>query len=423
MGKKFIIGGSVVLTLLLWLGSKWYYHDWFADPYKYVAKTASLSATILLCWSFILAARLHFFENIFGGLDQIYHIHKIVGRTAFWIILIHPLFLACNLDCSIWETVDYFRFRHDLGFDLGLVAMIVLIVLMGLAVAYFLPYHVWKSIHSFFGLFFLLSIFHIIFIDKDIGKYPLLGIWFYSWVIFAAACYIYIRFLYRYIGPRFPYKVESLVFNEGVIELWLAPMAKKMHYHPGQFVYLNGHPFSIASLANPEGRIRLGIKRVGGFTEKLASLKEGDPVTLFGPYGTFADRFLLANKESIFVGAGIGITPFVSMWEMALVFHRIPKVDLFYIDDHDASFDNHIKDIAICSQYKGHPRLQERGHTYELYKGRITAQYIADKVESFEGKNIFLCGPLSFRKEMVKQLKKLGVRYYQIVTEDFELRS
>ena len=40
---------TVAITLSLWLGSKWYFNDWFENPYKYPAKLASLSATVLFC--------------------------------------------------------------------------------------------------------------------------------------------------------------------------------------------------------------------------------------------------------------------------------------------------------------------------------------------------------------------------------------
>jgi magnesium-transporting ATPase (P-type) len=53
----------VLITLAICLASKWYYEDWFANPYKYVAKTISLSATILMCCCIILSTRWRFLER------------------------------------------------------------------------------------------------------------------------------------------------------------------------------------------------------------------------------------------------------------------------------------------------------------------------------------------------------------------------
>lgn len=441
-----LIFGSVFITLAIWLGSKWFYGDWFVNPYKYVAKTASLSATILMCWAIILAARFKGLETFFGGLDKIYHTHKIVGRSSFWIILLHPLFLSCNPECNFRDTIAYFHFHGEWGFDLGLVSLILMVMFMLAAFCYFLPYHIWKRLHEWMGLVFLTAALHIVLIDKDINEYPLLSSWFYSWILLAALCYIYMRFLYRFIGPRFDYLVESVTCSENVLEIWLAPQGKKMHYHPGQFVYLEcaskeigheRHPYSIASLCNADGRIRLGIKCLGDHTEKLKRLysnnlgnrhlaiAKDDAVILYGPYGRFSDRFLTAQKESIFIGAGIGITPFISMWDMALQVEKFPQVHLFYVNTHeyDPSFDKRIKDIAICAQYKGHPSFEKRGHTYELFQGHISADYIEQKVGTLKKKNIFICGPEGFRKALVKELKKKGVRPYNIITEEFNLRA
>lgn len=429
-----VIGGSVLLTLIIWLMSKWYYNDWFTHPYKYVAKTASLSGSILMCWTLLLAARLRMLENAFGGLDKIYRVHKVVGRAAFWIIMIHPLFLACNDDCDIKATIAYFHFQQDIGFNLGLLALGSFILMMILAVCYFLPYHIWKALHAGMGVVFVLSMLHAILIDKDIARYPLLSLWFYSFVGLSFLSYLYYRFLYPYIGPRFDYVIKNIAYTESVMEIDLTPLAEKMHYYPGQFVYMKchsphirpeTHPYSLASLCEAEGGVRLGIKRVGDHTETLSSLKEGDKITLLGPYGKFGEKFLAAEKECVFIGAGIGITPFVSMWEMALLVEKFPPVHLFYVnaDEYDASFDNRLKDSAIRAQYKGHEHFQERGHSYELFIGHITAHYLAEKVKNLKECYVFICGPLSLRKDLTKQLKKEGVSYENIISEDFDLRA
>jgi predicted ferric reductase len=75
---------SVAATLILWLVSKWYFQDWFFDPYKYFAKAASLSATILMCWCICLSTRLPPLEGFFGGLDKVYQIHKRLGKPSFF---------------------------------------------------------------------------------------------------------------------------------------------------------------------------------------------------------------------------------------------------------------------------------------------------------------------------------------------------
>ena len=46
---------TIAITLAIWIGNKWYFNDWFDNPYKYPAKAASLAATVLLCWCVLLS--------------------------------------------------------------------------------------------------------------------------------------------------------------------------------------------------------------------------------------------------------------------------------------------------------------------------------------------------------------------------------
>ena len=104
---------SVAATWGIWLGSKWYFQDWFEDPFKYPAKAASLSAMVLMCWCTLLSTRLTLFEDVFGGLDKVYQIHKRLGRWSFWIILVHPLCLAAD------QLPELGAFFSDMWSDAG----------------------------------------------------------------------------------------------------------------------------------------------------------------------------------------------------------------------------------------------------------------------------------------------------------------
>ena len=76
--------------LLLWIICKWAYQDWFDDGFKYGAKAASLSATTLMCWCVVLSARFRVVEDLFGGLDKVYQIHKRLGKALCVVIALHP---------------------------------------------------------------------------------------------------------------------------------------------------------------------------------------------------------------------------------------------------------------------------------------------------------------------------------------------
>jgi predicted ferric reductase len=211
------------------------------------------------------------------------------------------------------------------------------------------------------------------------------------------------------------------------------------------------HPYSIASGYNLAASIKLGIKQVGDHTKSLTMLETGDRVLLYGPYGHFSDAFLHADRDSVFIGGGIGITPFIGMWHVALhseerldsdqvplpvrSLHpeilrtwKSPVVSLFYVcaRSAEASFDNDIRNEVILSRFQGFPELERRGHHYELFlssrQGRISAEYIDSRVKGgIRDKYLFMCGPSPLVDALTKQFLAMGVPPEQIITEDFNL--
>ncbi|MFW6243653.1 MAG: ferric reductase-like transmembrane domain-containing protein, partial [Desulfovibrionales bacterium] len=319
---------SVAFTLTLWLGSKWYFQDWFADPFKYPAKAASLSVTVLMCWCILLSTRWRFLEEWFHGLDKVYQVHKRLGRLAFFIILLHPICLGLDQLPHLIDVLGDMWFvvpegdTYLWGQNLGVAALLVMSLLVALTLWIKPPYHLWKRSHEWFGLVLGMVVAHILLVDADIAAYPLLRLWMYGLLLLALGAFTYIRFLYRYLGPHFRYRVSRIEKTEDILELTFTPVEEKMDFKPSQFVYLSverpdispePHPYSIACGYNLAARFKLGIKQVGDHTRSLDRLTTGDPVTVYGPYGRFSEPFLSGERDCLFIGGGIGITPMISM--------------------------------------------------------------------------------------------------------------
>src|SRR3989344_7655381 len=97
----------------------------------------------------------------------------------------------------------------------------------------------------------------------------------------------------------------------------------KIDYKPGQYMMVeletgdeeNTHPLSIASSPTEEFLLFSTKISQSSFKQKFNSLKVGDKVKIKGPMGIFV---LNENaKEIIFLGGGIGITPFRDMIKYA----------------------------------------------------------------------------------------------------------
>jgi predicted ferric reductase len=457
---------TVCAALILWIGSKAYYQDWFSDPYKYPAKAASLSATVLMCWGIFLSTRFGFLENFFGGLDKVYQIHKRIGRLSFFLIILHPLFLSAHNLPDLLGFLQGLGFRHPAGDrylwgqNVGVAAFLIMAGLMIVTLWVKIHYHLWKKSHEWFGLVLLLVAAHVFVVNRDVATYPMLRIGIYGSLLLALASFVYIRFLYRFWGPCYQYTVSGISRIGQILEVTFSPKGKRMDFRPSQFVYAvvhkegiapEPHPYSIACGYNLENHIKLGIKMSGDYTRTLDKLEAGDAVTLYGPYGHFSDRFLSGEGDCIFIGGGIGITPFLGMWHVALhsqerldtgqvpdrlrLLHpefiktwKSPLVYLFYICrvQEEASFDDDIRREVTMSHFHGFRAFEERGHHYELYltatKGRITGEYVDQRVKGgVQDKNIFLCGPTPMVEYMIGQFKSLGVKDHRIILEDFNL--
>ena len=457
---------AVGATLAIWLLSKWYYQDWFANPYKYIAKAASLSATVLMCGSIVLSTRWRFLEGFFGGLDKVYQVHKRIGRWAFFLILLHPVFLAIDRLPDVPAFLKAFFIlkpddsRYLWGQNVGIAALLGFALLITLTLWVRIAYHRWKKTHEYFGLVLLIGGVHICLVDADVAQYPFLTVWIYALLSLALASFLYIRFLYRRWGPRFDYYVYGIEHTGDILKLTFVPRDQKMDFRPGQFVYLvvhkegitpEPHPYSIACGYNLEAKLKFGIKQLGDHTRTLDRLNVGDPVTLYGPYGHFSDAFLRADRDCVFIGGGIGITPFIGMWHVALHSEerydksqvpepirdlhpeilktwKSPRVSLFFVcrTHEDASFDSDIRTEVILSQFYGFPHLEERSHYYDLFlsseQGRISANYIDQRVRGgIKDKYVFLCGPTLMTNALIRQFKTMGLHHRQIIVEDFNL--
>jgi predicted ferric reductase len=461
----YIILISVILTLCIWIGSKWYYADWFADPYKYVAKYASLTATILFSWSMVLSARLRVIERWFGGLDKVYTAHKWLGIMGFWLVFLHPLFLGLHKLPDLLGFITYYAWRSEdtsinIGFNIGIVTLLLLISLILMIRNTKIPYHIWKKSHEFMTLFYLGLMLHALLMTADIAKYPLLGAWMYGWFALALGCGVYIRFLYYQFGPKYRYQISDIETFGDLVEINLRPTSKKMLFKPGQFVFVRFtnpafkyeyHPYSIACAPNQDGYVKIGIKTLGDDTAHIHELKMDEKVILFGPYGNFGEKFLQARKDVVCVGGGIGITPFLGIWDTALnsderikvdecyelvdfdeasaMAWKSPRVHLFYTvkTEAEAIFDDNIQRIGIKSKFNGFGDYTTRGHSYTLHdfeeKGFIDANMIEKTTGNLMDKWFMLCGPKSMTSSLIAQLKAKGVKNSQIICEDYDMRE
>ena len=129
-------------------------------------------------------------------------------------------------------------------------------------------------------------------------------------ILAGGAAWLYRVVLFNRLGPRYPYRLETVVSPESnIIDLVMRPVDRRMMYEPGTFVFLRVpdmegqqkelHPFSISS--SPVDRdLRVSIRTVGDFTRRLPSLESGTHLEVYGPFGGFTShRFAHFRRLSL----------------------------------------------------------------------------------------------------------------------------
>ncbi len=408
----------------------WVADDLYSNYWKYPAKVGSHGALILMCWAFILSTRLRSVEWLFGGLDKVYKTHRRLGEIAFTIIFLHPIFLAIAFSDSVQSGLRYVWFSQDPIRNTGIASLILFIVLVVFSItSKLLPYHWWKQTHHFFGALLVLVAIHAMISGGEISKYPVLQLWYGTWVLLALVSYIYIRILYRWIGPQYEYRVANVEeIGDEITEVHLRPKGRAMRFAPGQFVYVQFdtqtvsaemHPFSISS--PPEaGDLRLSIKSLGDWTGGVKELRNGAPARILGPYGRFTEMlWSQPEKPVVFIGGGIGITPFLSILRSERFKVRTAPASMIYSGTkRDALvYDKELLDVSSRIKH-----LSYVTHCSDD-EGFIDFEYIKNHTSHAHSEAIYMiCGPAPMMQSLTKLLQDNEVPAAQIITEDFSIR-
>jgi predicted ferric reductase len=461
-----LIAASVFCTLSLWMGTKIERQDWFSYPALYGSKTCALTAATLMSWLMLLASKTRWVERLFGGIDRAYAWHRKLGLTVGVLLLLHPLFLAePRIPRVMWALsylvvpFPYPETNYQVGANLGALVLIGMIGLLFLARRLSRPYQKWLNTHRWMGAIFLLSLLHIALVDRDVAHYPLLRGWLWSWLLFGAMMWLSIR-LFPWWGPQSDYRVAEIDATGDLLRIRLTPVAGCLQFEPGQWVFVEAqgvgepgerHPLSIASAPREDGVLELGVRVVGPWTAALKEVRLGALVRLYGPFGVLGRHFLEEPQDLVCIGGGIGITPFLGLWDLALhseerskddevlppttlnrdhIRHwKSPRVQLLYLvkDPREAIFDPWIRQTAIASRFHGLEHAGERGHIYELVVSSpanpVSLKDLSKLCGGLDGKKILLCGPPQMISAFREQAHLLHLPADAISSELFEWRA
>jgi predicted ferric reductase len=423
-GPLFVILLAVI-PLIIWLP----FSDFSSPPriWTSLGQAAALVGFCLYATNVLLSSRLKFIETLFFGLNRAYIIHHQIGVFALVFLLFHPLGIAVSYTyASVAAAANLLLWNFDnIPVLLGSIALWSTILFIVLTLYVRLEYDFWKSIHHYLGVALFIAGLHVFLINSTTSISPHLKIYLLTYAALAVTAF-FLRWFYPrwFSGKKSWYVKSASKINSDLIELVLTPgLTKPLNFHPGQFIFIEprvsgipfqSHPFSLTS-AEKSADISLTVKMSGDFTRSLPLLAPGHEILVEGPYGRFGPAFT-PGKRQIWIGGGIGITPFVSLTR-SLKADNPDDITLYYLvkDKQEAVFS---PEFYLVTKSVGNFR-------YQLHisntSGRFTAKNLSADHSKLAEYDFFICGPVSLMSALRKQLHDLHIPENKIHTEEFAL--
>ena len=394
---------------------------------------SAVVAFAIVALQFVVAARLPWIEAPFG-LDVLLRFHRTMAFVALGLLCLHPVLVASG---EGWALLTQWQAAWPVW--AGRLALLLFFAHVAAAVfrrALRLRYETWRRLHNAAALLLLgLGFLHSLALGDDLEGRAARGVWA-ALLLVAGGAWLYGRLVRSQLLRRAPYRIVSV--TREAPRVWTVtlepPAGRALRYAPGQFQFLRPHggavpdeehPFSIASSPSPGGFISLTIKESGDFTAAVGRFKPGDLATVHGPFGRFSHVFHPDADDLVFVAAGVGITPLMSMLRymrdqrdarrVLLVYVNRGAADIVFRGELDAIESGGfpvLKTVHVLSQ----PPADWTGPA-----GRLHTESLRSLCGGFPGKTFFICCPPVMASGLIRGLRSGGVSPGRIHADYFGL--
>ena len=394
-----------------------------------IAVLLAYAGTSAFALNLVLGARLRIVEALFGGLDRMYRVHRVNGQLAFAFLLGHVvLILASRATISTQTALDL------LGPGAGWTVFAGVLAFSGMTVAIVVTlfvrvnHELFVYVQRSFGVAFLGATYHVFTSSGARADSRALNVYLASLATVGIAAFVYRSVLGSLLVRRRRYRVTGVNrLDEHVAEFELEPVAERLAFHPGQFVFVcfhspalderfglllrnQFHPFSITS-APGERTLRITVKAVGDYTRAMRLLEPGAEAVVEGPYGSFGTETTTARQ--IWIAGGIGVTPFLSMARS--LDGAGPAVAFYYCVEREpeAHFLDELRSIA--QEREGLEVVLVPRDT----EGFLTAERLAAENPDLVARDVLLCGPPAMIDSLRPQLAAKGLPRKRFHAEEF----
>lgn len=387
---------------------------------------------MILALQFVITGRLRWVEAPFG-LDVLLVFHRVMALVATAALCVHPVLTASG---EGWPLLTGQRVHWYIWVGRAALAVLLVQVLASLARrAVRLPYERWRRMHNVFAP----AILALGFIHSLTAGDHMHGGGLAVWAALGAGafgCWLYGVVVRPRLLLRHPFQVMTVASE--VPHVWTLTLRaheqRPFQFAPGQFQFLRlhgtefpaeEHPFSIASSPTRSGSITVTIKESGDFTAGIGRVRPGSRATVHGPFGRFSHTLHPDERRLVFVAAGVGITPFMSMlrymrdrreWRsVLLVYASRSPADVIFGDELRAIEAGGVPELKVIHVLSNAPASWV-GET-----GRLDADRLARLCRGVEGKAFYLCCPPPMTASLIGGLRRMGVSPRHIHTDAFSL--
>jgi predicted ferric reductase len=386
----------------------------------------------LLALQFVFSGRIRRVAPSFG-MDNIIQYHREMGIVGFLLVLGHVVVLMIA-DPPFLEYFDpRVNFLRSVFLIAALIALVALLATSLWRETFRMQYEWWRLAHGvlalavvFIGLVHMVQVSHY---TEPLWKKGVIG------ALVAAAMYavVHTRVVRPWLSRRRPYRVVDVEPERDRSQsLTLEPEGHPgMRYRPGQFAWitlgdtpftLQQHPFSFASSARSR-RIRFTAKELGDFTATWKELEPGTRAFLEGPFGSFiADPS--PDTGLFLIMGGIGITPAMGMLRTLRDDGDPRPVILVYGNKtwEDVTFREELEAMSGEMNLRTVHLLEEPDDDWEGETGFVTREllekHLPENPRTFQ---YLICGPTPLMDVAELSLRELGIPWYRVYTERFNI--
>jgi predicted ferric reductase len=402
-----------------------------ADALTSAGRLLGLLGAYCTLLELLLLARIPALERTLG-LDRLAIWHRRNGKAVLYLLLGHfALILAgyaaterVNPVTEILRLEE--RYPGVLPATLGLAFLVVVAVSSYRYARRRLRYETWYFVHLYAYLAVALAFSHQLatgtdFLDDHVARD-------YWYVLYLGTLGALVAF--RLLAPTlravfFDMHVQQVApEGPGVVSLRLGGRRlERLGARPGQFFlfrfldrerWWEAHPFSLSEA--PDGRsLRITVKSLGDFTERLAGVAPGTRVIAEGPYGAFTEDARRSRRVA-FIAGGVGITPVRALLEEArgdvVVIHRIAQPG-------DAIFRDELERLTERRGARLHYVVGD--HREPAARRLLNPRHLRRLVPDLTERDVYVSGPEGMVDATEANLREAGVPRAQIHTERFAL--